>query len=194
MDNLTVDYTNTHDWNEAEGRCLRCGMTDCGEPCTIDERASRTHAFNRKGLSRSCRICSLGLSADIHRKKGRILPAGNGFANPAPAVDATGRTAAEFLAAAFEFEYCCKCGRDTADHTAVIGPTGGWFAHCDKPEKNQVYECGICDSIHPWDWSGDCREDTNRFAGVDDYCKRKGISETAVEVMSWEDRQAADEK
>jgi hypothetical protein len=51
MDDLTVDYTNTHDWNEAEGRCLRCGMTDCGEPCTIDERASHTHAFNRKGIS-----------------------------------------------------------------------------------------------------------------------------------------------
>jgi hypothetical protein len=26
-------------------------MTDCGEPCTIDERASHTHAFNRKGIS-----------------------------------------------------------------------------------------------------------------------------------------------
>jgi hypothetical protein len=27
------DYTNTHDWDEAQGMCLKCGATDCGEPC-----------------------------------------------------------------------------------------------------------------------------------------------------------------
>jgi hypothetical protein len=118
--------------------------------------------------------------------------AGNGFANPAPKTDATGQTAAAFLAVAFEFEYCGECGRDQADHTAVIGPTGGWFAYCDK--RDRVYECGICDHVHPWDWDGDCRDDANRFAGVEDYCERKGIAESAVEVMSWEDRQAADEE
>ena len=38
------------------------------------------------------------------------------------------------------------------------------------------YECGICDHLHLWNWSGDCREDANRFtlsdledAGVDIY-------------------------
>jgi len=27
------DYTNTHDWSEAEGRCLKCEATDCSEVC-----------------------------------------------------------------------------------------------------------------------------------------------------------------
>jgi hypothetical protein len=31
-----VDYTNTHDWDEAQGMCLKCGATDCGEPCPDD--------------------------------------------------------------------------------------------------------------------------------------------------------------
>ncbi len=26
----------------------------------------------------------------------------------------------------------------------------------------RYYECGICDHLHPWDWSGDCRDDANR--------------------------------
>lgn len=46
-----------------------------------------------------------------------------------------------------------------------------------------VYECGICDSMHPWDWSGDCREDANRFEDVP----------PSTEVRSWADRQSADE-
>ena len=58
---------------------------------------------------------------------------------------------------------------------------------------HKVYECGICDSLHPWDWNGDCREDAARFAGVDDYAERMGISESAVEVVNWEERQAADD-
>jgi hypothetical protein len=27
------DFTNTHDWNEAQGRCLICDATDCSKPC-----------------------------------------------------------------------------------------------------------------------------------------------------------------
>lgn len=30
---ITKDYTNQHDWNEAEGRCLRCNATDCSKLC-----------------------------------------------------------------------------------------------------------------------------------------------------------------
>ncbi|HTE40292.1 MAG TPA: hypothetical protein VK629_05665 [Steroidobacteraceae bacterium] len=28
----------------------------------------------------------------------------------------------------------------------------------------QFYQCGICESYHPADWDGDCRDDANRFA------------------------------
>ena len=55
-----------------------------------------------------------------------------------------------------------------------------------------LYECGICNHVHPWDWDGDCREDANRFAGYSDYTERTGIPENRIEVRSWEDRQEAD--
>lgn len=35
-----------------------------------------------------------------------------------------------------------------------------------------LYECGICGSYHPWTWSGDCRDNTNRYASVEDYVER----------------------
>jgi len=25
------------------------------------------------------------------------------------------------------------------------------------------YECGICGNLHRWEWSGDCREDSERY-------------------------------
>lgn len=61
----------------------------------------------------------------------------NGFAAVVPEVDASGQTAAEFMDTAFEFEYCGECGKDSDEHTAVIGPTGHWFAFCDRPENGQ---------------------------------------------------------
>lgn len=45
--------------------------------------------------------------------------------------DLSGQTAQEFANSLFEFEYCSECGKDTDEHTAVIGPTGLWFAYCD---------------------------------------------------------------
>jgi len=51
-----------------------------------------------------------------------------------------------------------------------------------KPGK--FYECGICDCIHPWEFSGDCREDAQRYA-LDEL-------EDDDELLSWEDRLAAD--
>lgn len=59
-------------------------------------------------------------------------------------------------------------------------------------KKHIVYECGICSGIHPWDWNGDCREDANRFGGVDEYAERHGIAELDVEVRDWEERVIAD--
>lgn len=46
------------------------------------------------------------------------------------------------------------------------------------------YECGICESIHPWEWDDDCREDSNRLTLED-------IPQDAL-LMSWEDRINAD--
>lgn len=41
-----------------------------------------------------------------------------------------------------------------------------------------VYECGICGAMHPWQWSGDCREDKYRYYDV---------PYTTI-VHSWEER------
>lgn len=59
----------------------------------------------------------------------------NGFSSIVPERDAQGLTAAEFMTQQFEYEYCPECTLDAEDHTAVIGPTGSWFAHCNQPEK-----------------------------------------------------------
>jgi hypothetical protein len=58
--------------------------------------------------------------------------------------------------------------------------------------KVVLYECGICESLHPWDWDGDCREDRNRYGTAEEYCERHGNAVLEIEVRSWEDRQAAD--
>lgn len=47
-------------------------------------------------------------------------------------VDFSGQSAQEFADMMFEFEYCSECGKDADAHTAVIGPTGHWFAFCDS--------------------------------------------------------------
>lgn len=63
-------------------------------------------------------------------------------------------------------------------------------------EQHRLYECGICDSLHPWEWDGDCREDRNRYADEAEYCERNGLDIPLheIEVFSWEDRQAADKE
>lgn len=55
-----------------------------------------------------------------------------------------------------------------------------------------LYECGICDCLHPWNWNGDCREDAARFGDVSEYAEKHGISEQDVEVRLWEERVNAD--
>jgi hypothetical protein len=56
-----------------------------------------------------------------------------------------------------------------------------------------LYECGICDYLHPWDWSDDCRDDDNRYADSGDYAAKHGIKDLDVTVVSWEDRQSVDD-
>jgi hypothetical protein len=58
--------------------------------------------------------------------------------------------------------------------------------------EHVIYECGICDCLHPWDWDGDCREDANRFGAPEDYAERRGVDINDVEVRSWDDRMESD--
>ena len=52
----------------------------------------------------------------------------------------------------------------------------------------KLYECGICDCYHPWDWDGDCRDDANRFDSPECYAAKMGIDPLSVEVLSMEER------
>lgn len=52
----------------------------------------------------------------------------------------------------------------------------------------KFYECGICDHVHPWEFNGDCRDDANRFT-----CEDVEMLFDEPEVVSWEERQRADQ-
>ena len=60
-----------------------------------------------------------------------------------------------------------------------------------RSDKTTIYECGICDCFHPWDWNGDCREDDNRFA-ADEYAARIGVPESELDIRTWDERIEAD--
>lgn len=51
-----------------------------------------------------------------------------------------------------------------------------------------LYECGICDHVHLWGFTGDCRDDSNRFRDLEDYCQRSGTPEPDVELRTWDER------
>ncbi len=57
--------------------------------------------------------------------------------------------------------------------------------------KPVYYDCGICGRIHPWGFTGDCRDDSNRF-NEDDLVAKHGW--TGYEVKSFQDRLAADDR
>ena len=48
------------------------------------------------------------------------------------------------------------------------------------PRTRDIFECGSCGSWHRADFTGDCREDSERFAGPEDFEERTG--EEAIEV------------
>ncbi len=53
----------------------------------------------------------------------------------------------------------------------------------------RLYDCGICDCLHPWNWRGDCRDDANRYMDEDDYIERSGLAEdTKIAVSSMDER------
>ena len=51
------------------------------------------------------------------------------------------------------------------------------------------YECGICGYYHPWNWNGDCRDDTNRFTSE---CLDRRHSPFGYGVRSMDDRVKSD--
>ena len=55
-----------------------------------------------------------------------------------------------------------------------------------------LYECGICECLHPWDWIGDCRDDNHRFPSTEFYASKFNRDEDHIEVRSWDERLAAD--
>lgn len=64
----------------------------------------------------------------------------------------------ELLAAQFD-------GQDTTDIPEAV-----WFRMIEAATDGiyVLYECGICDALHPWNFNGDCREDTARIGGISD--------------------------
>jgi hypothetical protein len=57
-----------------------------------------------------------------------------------------------------------------------------------------LYECGICGSYHPWKFTGDCRDDANRYGAPEDYAQRHHIAIARVTVRSMDERVTADEE
>lgn len=45
------------------------------------------------------------------------------------------------------------------------------------PKKIVLVECGSCGCIHRADWHGECRNNSERFASLEDFSERMGISE-----------------
>ena len=55
-----------------------------------------------------------------------------------------------------------------------------------------LYECGICSCWHPWSFSGDCRDDANRYNSPEEYEEAMHIPRGSCEVRLMEERVAAD--
>lgn len=64
-------------------------------------------------------------------------------------------------------------------------------------KEHILYECGICGSLHRWDFNGDCRDDENRFADEEEYIAvtgALGITVYEVQVRTWDERVEADSR
>lgn len=61
-----------------------------------------------------------------------------------------------------------------------------------KVNGHIIYECGICSCYHPWEFDGDCRDDSNRFASPEDYIEKIGVDANILTIRSMDDRIAAD--
>lgn len=52
-----------------------------------------------------------------------------------------------------------------------------------------LLECGCCGQYHTLHWHGDCREDVNRFAGAEDFAKRKHMPSSCVIEIDLEEQE-----
>lgn len=59
-------------------------------------------------------------------------------------------------------------------------------------QKVVLYECDICDCLHPWEWDADCRDDANRYSDELDYAERNTVDLLCIEVVPMIDRVNAD--
>lgn len=67
-----ADYTNTHDWSEAQGKCLRCDATDVDKKCPVKvERCKYRHEWVKvaEGYKQAldgyiCRVCDCAPKRD----------------------------------------------------------------------------------------------------------------------------------
>ena len=60
--------------------------------------------------------------------------------------------------------------------------------------KRTLIECGCCGEYHEnippcGDYRDDCRYDTNRYACLDDFCERRGVSPDQVKVIDLEEEE-----
>jgi hypothetical protein len=98
-----------------------------------------------------------------------------------------------------------SCGHALCQHCCCPGlprHQNKHVCHCDEEDQDfttgfderlVLYECGICDCLHPWNFNGDCRDDNNRFADANEYAKKIGRPEIDIRVRSMDERISADE-
>lgn len=49
-----------------------------------------------------------------------------------------------------------------------------------------LVECGCCGCWHRQDYCGDCRNDSERYAGPEEYAERHGLTETEARALGWQ--------
>lgn len=79
------------------------------------------------------------------------------------------------------------CGEDVSCAFHTLCPDKANPIVVDPFSRPIIYECGICNCFHPWEWEGDCRDDDNRFAS-DEYAERLGIDEEDLDIRTWDER------
>lgn len=57
-----------------------------------------------------------------------------------------------------------------------------------------LYECGICNCYHPWDWNGDCRNDENRINSPKEFAEKIGVNPLDIDVRTMEERIETEEQ
>lgn len=53
-----------------------------------------------------------------------------------------------------------------------------------EPRTNEIFECGCCECWHRTDFTGDCREDSERFWSPEDFQERTGVEPWEVDTCA----------